>query len=63
MEGNIDTIVRYDSYQKDFCITQCIKKLKVKIKEKENECLISCLKTYDKGLKLVLETYDRKEFQ
>jgi len=47
-----DSSVRLDSNKKEFCISECVKKLKENLNEQENQCLNNCLRTYDRALEL-----------
>lgn len=60
MEEKIyDSIVRLDSNKKQFCISECVKKLKENLNEKENLCLNSCFETYERALNLAFD-FDSK---
>lgn len=52
---NYDIYIRHDSNKKEFCISECVKKLKNTLSEKETECLNTCLKSYEKALSLALD--------
>jgi len=51
-----DSSVRLDSNKKEFCISECVKKLNDELNEKENECLSNCFKTYERALLIALES-------
>lgn len=56
-----DSLVRLDSNSNEFCISECVKKLKDTLNEKENICLNECLTSYATAFKLALETEFKKE--
>lgn len=47
-------LIRLDGNRKEFCISECLKKLKENLSQKDNECLNNCLGNYEKAYKMAI---------
>jgi len=55
-QENLDSFVRLDTNIKEFCISQCVKKVRENLNEKENKCLSSCFQIYERAIHLAVES-------
>jgi len=50
-----NSYIRSISNSSEFCISECVKKIKDNLNEKENECIKNCLSNYEKAMELVID--------